>query len=357
VAVVPLPVRLGRYVCRPDGSLVEVERTAEVVPVPLAHTEGGLSLSLLRGARAAEAAGGVATYVLADRITRDSCFVFDRTEEALALAALVEREWPELARWLHEKAPTEHPGTVSRHARLVGADTYVVGGHCHILWRFQTGEATGPNMMTRNAFLLNARLAEVYLPGLGMAPRAIVLEANMGGDKKPSYQFFHEGHGKTVLASVEIPRRTVQRRLGVSPEQLRRLEHVGLHGAHASGMQSFAFTPASVVAAVFAATGQDLGMVGTSSMAHGQIQVTERGVLFSLRLSGLEVGTVGGGTELPHARRHLALMGCEGEGSALRLAQVIAAAALCLEISASAAMATERSENFFQAHRQRGGRR
>ena len=36
-----------------------------------------------------------------------------------------------------------------------------------------------------------------------------------------------------------------------------------------AGMQSVAFTPASAIAAIFAATGQDLGMVGTSSMAHG----------------------------------------------------------------------------------------
>ena len=38
-----------------------------------------------------------------------------------------------------------------------------------------------------------------------------------------------------------------------------------------------------------------------------------------------------------------------------RLAQIVAAATLALEISASAAMATAGSENFFQAHFERGG--
>ncbi len=38
-------------------------------------------------------------------------------------------------------------------------------------------------------------------------------------------------------------------------------------------------------------------------------------------------------------------------------AQVVAGAALALEISASAAMATAGSENFFRAHHERGGLR
>ena len=53
-----------------DGPLARTQ-----VFVPLAHTEGGLSASLYRGARAAAESGGFRTYVLADRITRASCFV------------------------------------------------------------------------------------------------------------------------------------------------------------------------------------------------------------------------------------------------------------------------------------------
>ena len=59
----------------PDGALVETGRAQDSVFVPLAHTEGGLSASLHRGARAVAESGGFRTYVLADRITRASCFV------------------------------------------------------------------------------------------------------------------------------------------------------------------------------------------------------------------------------------------------------------------------------------------
>jgi hydroxymethylglutaryl-CoA reductase (NADPH) len=122
-------------------------------------------------------------------------------------------------------------------------------------------------------------------------------------------------------------------------------------------MQSVAFTPASAIAAIFAATGQDLGMVGTSSMAQGTARRVPGGLHATIRFGGLEVGTVGGGTTLPSARDWLASIDCAGSGKVYRFAQIIAAAALCLEISASAAMSTAGSENFFRAHHERGGLR
>jgi hydroxymethylglutaryl-CoA reductase (NADPH) len=188
-------------------------------------------------------------------------------------------------------------------------------------------------------------------------PERAILEANMGGDKKPSYEFFQSGHGKTVIAEATLTDEAIRRVLRTTPEDLAELTWVGTHGAAASGMQSVAFTPASAVAAIFAATGQDLGMVGTSSMAHGVGRRVEGGLHVSVRFPGLEVGTVGGGTTLPYARDWLVLMGCAGAGKVYRFAQLVAAAALALEISASAAMASAGSENFFRAHHERGGMR
>ena len=98
-------------------------------------------------------------------------------------------------------------------------------------------------------------------------------------------------------------------------------------------------------------------MVGTSSMAHGAARRVEGGLDVSIRLPGLEVATVGGGTTLPFARRWLEVLDCAGAGKVYRFAQIVAAATLALEISASAAMATAGSENFFKAHHERGGLR
>jgi len=82
-----------------------------------------------------------------------------------------------------------------------------------------------------------------------------------------------------------------------------------------------AFTPASAIAAIFAATGQDLGMVGTSSMAQGTARRVEGGLQATIRFGGLEVGTVGGGTTLPSARDWLASIDCAGAGKVYRFAR------------------------------------
>jgi hydroxymethylglutaryl-CoA reductase (NADPH) len=348
VSVAQLRISLGDYELDDAGAVVEHGRVEEDVTVPLAHTEGSLTASLQRGARAAEASGGFSTHVLADRITRASCFVCKDAGDALTLARWLDDELPRLQEWLASKPLPE----LSSFARLREVKTHVVGPMCHVLWRWTTGDAVGPNMMTRNSYALNMGYV---LPNAPVTIERSILEANMGGDKKPSYEYFQSGHGKTVIAETTLTDDAIQRVLRTTPEDLAELAWAGTHGAVASGMQSVAFTPASAVAAVFAATGQDLGMVGTSSMAHGTGRRVAGGVHVSIRFPGLEVGTVGGGTTLPYAREWLQLLGCAGPGKVYRLAQIVAAAALALEISASAAMATTGSENFFRAHHERGG--
>jgi len=353
VAVVgPLVLELAGYELEePGGRLRETAREREELLVPLAHTEGGLSASMSRGMKAAAASGGFKTYVLHDRITRASCFVCKDTEQAVSLARWLDDSLDAMRSFL---ADLDDP-SLSTRAKLREVKTHVVGPMCHVLWAWTTGDAVGPNMMTRNTYALNMGYVMQQAP---VRPERSILEANMGGDKKPSYEYFQSGHGKTVLAEATLDEETVRRVLRTTVDDLLELSWAGTQGAVASGMQSVAFTPATAIAALFAATGQDLGMVGTSSMAHGTAHRTEDGGLHAaIRFPGLEVGTVGGGTTLPYARSWLALLGCAGEGKVYRFAQIVAATALALEISASAAMATAGSENFFRAHHERGGLR
>jgi hydroxymethylglutaryl-CoA reductase (NADPH) len=346
----PLVVSLGCYELDEAGTVVEASRAHEDVFVPLAHTEGGLSASLHRGARAVAESGGFRTYVLADRITRASCFVCGSAAEAIELARWIEDELDTMRTWLGEQ---DDP-SLSKFARLREVKTHVVGPLCHVLWRWTTGDAVGANMMTRNAYVLNMGYVMERAP---VRPQRSILEANMGGDKKPSFEYFQSGHGKTVIAEATLSEDAVRRVLRTKLDDLAELAWAGTHGAVASGMQSVAFTPATAIAAIFAATGQDLGMVGTSSMCHGAERRVEDGLQVSLRLPGLEVATIGGGTTLPFARRWLELIGCAGAGRVYRFAQIVAAATLALEISASAAMATAGSAEFFRAHHERGGLR
>ena len=347
VSAAPVEIELGSYVLTDDGALDEAGRTVEIVHVPLAHTEGGLTASMTRGALAA---GAIRTYVLHDRITRASCFVCANAGDAVALARWIDAELPAMRTWLE----SSNDASLSTRAKLRGVKTHVVGPMCHVLWQWTTGDAVGPNMMTRNSYALNMGYVMERAP---QKPERAVLEANMGGDKKSSAEYFQSGHGKTVLAEAFLSDEQIRRVLRTTAADLEALSWAGTHGAVASGMQSVAFTPASAIAAIYAATGQDLGMVGTSSMAQGTARRVEGGLQATIRFGGLEVGTVGGGTTLPSARDWLASIDCAGPGKVYRFAQIVAAAALCLEISASAAMATAGSENFFKADHERGGLR
>src|SRR5215203_2703207 len=305
----PLTISLGDYeLVEPEGQVVERGRTTEEVFVPLAHTEGSMSDSLYRGARAATESGGFRTMVLRDRITRASCFICRSAEEAAQLARWIDGEAPAMRAWLADRDES----WISRFAKLREIETHVVGPMCHVLWAFNTGDAVGANMMTRNAYALNMGFVMELAP---VKPKRAVLEGNMGGDKKPSHRYFERGgHGKTVIAECTLTEEAVRRVLKTTLDDLADLAFVGTHGAVASGMQSVAFTPATAIAALFIATGQDVGMVGTSSMAHGTALRVDGGLNVSIRLAGLEVATIGGGTTLPYARSWLALMGCDGLG-------------------------------------------
>src|SRR5439155_27255567 len=105
--------------------------------------------------------------------------------------------------WVHDPSNPLYEDRVvgvarlSRHARLWEIDTQVLGSACHVLYRYTTGDACGPNMITRNSFALNGHVVERLAQELGLAPRRVLVEANMGGDKKPSWQYVVEGgHGK-----------------------------------------------------------------------------------------------------------------------------------------------------------------
>ncbi len=364
----PLRVDLGQYHIDDDnGAVVEDSREIEDLYVPLAHSEGGLSASLQRGMAAVLDSGAtVRTHVVHDRMTRDSCFLFRSTGDAVTFARWVASQVEDMRAWLHDPRNPLYEQRLrgvprlSHHARLWEVDTHVLGPACHVLYRYTTGEACGPNMITRNSFALNSEfLAPRFEHATGVRPLRVLLEANMGGDKKPSAQYFvGGGHGKTVLAEVTVREQTLHSVLRTSSQDMVALEHLGVHGSHASDMQSAAFTPASTVAALFAVTGQDLGMVGTSRMAHDVLEPLGEGagIHLAIRFAGLEVGTVGGGTSMPHSRAFLSLLRCSGPGSAARLAQIVAAAAVCLELSAAASAATPGSANFAQAHLAASGR-
>ena len=217
VSAVPVEIELGDYELSDDGDVVETGRATETVHVPLAHTEGGLTASMTRGALAA---GAIRTYVLHDRITRASCFVCAERGRGGGARPVGRGELPAMRAFLES---ADDP-SLSKRAQLRGVKTHVVGPMCHVLWQWTTGDAVGPNMMTRNSYALNMAYVMQRAP---VKPERAILEANMGGDKKPSAEYFQSGHGKTVLAEAFLSDEQIRRVLRTTAEDLEALSWAG----------------------------------------------------------------------------------------------------------------------------------
>ena len=225
---------------------------------------------------------------------------------------------------------------------------------CHVLWAWTTGDACGPNMMTRNSYALNMGYVMQHAP---VKPDRSILEANMGGDKKPSFEFFQSGHGKTVLAEATLDAETV-RCWVTTVDDLLELSWAGRTAPSRPGCSpSRSRRPRRSQPSSPAPARTSAWSERARWPTEPPTRTEDGGPHATIRFPGLEVGTVGGGTTLPYARDWPSLLDQAGGGKVHRFAQIVAAAALALEISASSAMATAGSENFFQAHHERGGLR
>ncbi|MFU8803488.1 MAG: phosphotransferase [Bradymonadaceae bacterium] len=316
-----------------------------VTYAPLATTEGTLVASASRGARALTRAGGVITSVLGQRMLRSPLFVLSTLEGAMLFA-----------RWLsdHEEEIGQVIREVSGHARLIELKTVVLGRHVHVSFLYETGDAAGQNMTTTCTWHACQWLLRKMAYFDEVEFENFVVEANMSSDKKVTYQSFVSGRGTRVIAEAFLDRDTIESVLKVSPEQLLRTNHAFMAGSIQAGMVGFNINVANIIAAVFTATGQDIGCVHESSLGQFYLEQEGDGIVASLLLPGIIVGTVGGGTQLPRQQDYLDLMGCAGTGKGRRLAEIIAGFCLALDLSTLSAIA---GGQFAQAHERLGRNR
>ena len=109
-----------------------------------------------------------------------------------------------------------------------------------------------------------------------------------------------------------------------------------------AGSSSTGAHAANGIAAVFIATGQDEANVVESHTGITFMDLADNGDLYySVTLPSIICATHGGGTGLPTQRECLKLLGCEGPGSAKKLAEIVAATVLAGDISLASAITTD----------------
>jgi hydroxymethylglutaryl-CoA reductase (NADPH) len=322
---------------RVDGGAVEGAKF-----LPLATTEGALVASVNRGCAAIRAADGATSRVLKNAMTRAPVFRVADVGEAGEVAAWVRGNVDALA---------EAAESTTGYGELLDVTPYVVGDNVFLRFAYDTKDAMGMNMATI------ATEAACEVVAAETPAELVALSGNLCSDKKPAAVNSVEGRGRTVAADVLVPRDAVEGYFDTTPEAIAeantRKNHVGSAKAGSLGFNAHA---ANTVAAAFLATGQDVAQVVEGANAITTADVREGDLYASLTVASLELGTVGGGTNLPTQAEALDVVGVRGGGdpagtNADALAEVVCTAALAGELSLLGALA---SNNLASAHEELG---
>ena len=281
--------------------------------VPLATTEGAFVAGTQRGAKLAEAAGGVLVRVLAEGMAVYPTVAFDSLD--LALGA---------ARWVrdHREALVAAADATTKHGKVQELRSEVLGRRLVLSLRMQVKDAHGINLVTRAA---EAILAEI--PGGGQR-----LVHGYDVEKRASTRHWR---GRWTVAELVVPESHLVEHLGVRAAPLAEM-WTTYHLAYGRmGTPNHALQIANGLAALYIATGQDVAYVAESAV--GTLSLEDRGgrLHATLDLPNLHAATVGGGTQKGTARECQAIIGAPG---ARELACVFAATLLCGEVSLAAAM-------------------
>lgn len=290
--------------------------------IPLATTEGALVASVNRGCKAITASGGAAVDSHVVGATRGPVFRVKDLEESGRLYRFLKEHLEEL-----QKVAAQ----VSRHLTLEKLLTRGVGKYRYVRFVFHTGDAMGMNMVTIASQALSAFIEKQT------GVQCVAVAGNFDIDKKPAWLNFLENRGMKVWAEATIPSAVLS---GVLKTNAKKVYDVWLAkcmiGSAISGSMGFNAQYANVVAAMFLATGQDLGHIGEASMGITTCEVEGDDLYISVCLPDLMVGTVGGGTGLATQREALELLGVaggqEGEHSR-RFAEIVGGSVLAGELS------------------------
>ncbi|CAL5324154.1 unnamed protein product [Camellia sinensis] len=325
------------YVQIPVGIVGPLLLDGEEYSVPMATTEGTLVASTNRGCKAIYSSGGATSVLLRDGMTRAPVVRFGTAKRAA-----------ELKFFLEDPINSDTIHTVfnksSRFARLQGIQCAIAGKNLYMRFRCSTGDAMGMNMVSKGVQNVLDFLQSDF-PDMDV----IGISGNFCSDKKPAAVNWIEGRGKSVVCEAIITEEVVRKVLKTNVAALVELNMLkNLTGsAMAGALGGFNAHASNIVSAVYLATGQDPAQNVESSHCITMMEPVNDGkdLHVSVTMPSIEVGTVGGGTQLASQSACLNLLGVKGAsrespGSNSRLlASIVAGAVLGGELSVMSAIA------------------
>ncbi|KAI7750271.1 hypothetical protein M8C21_006373 [Ambrosia artemisiifolia] len=304
--------------------------------VPMATTEGCLVASTNRGCKAIHVSGGATCVVVKDGMTRAPVVRFGSAKRAAELKMFLEdpMNFDTLAIVFNKS---------SRFGRLQTVRCAIAGKNLYIRFCCVTGDAMGMNMVSKGVQnvldFLQADFPDMDVMGIS---------GNYCSDKKPAAVNWIEGRGKSVVCEAVIKEEVVQKVLKTTVTALVELNMLkNLAGSAIAGaLGGFNAHASNIVSAVYLATGQDPAQNVESSHCITMMEAVNDGkdLHISVTMPSIEVGTVGGGTQLASQSACLNLLGVKGAskdepGSNSRvLATIVAGSVLAGELSLMSAI-------------------
>ncbi|OWM85987.1 3-hydroxy-3-methylglutaryl-coenzyme A reductase 1-like [Punica granatum] len=304
--------------------------------VPMATTEGCLVASTNRGCKAIHVSGGATSVLLRDGMTRAPVVRFGSAKRAA-----------ELKFFLEDPVNFETLAVVfnrsSRFGRLQGIQCALAGKNLYMRFSCSTGDAMGMNMVSKGVQNVLDFLQSDF-PDMDI----IGISGNFCSDKKPAAVNWIEGRGKSVVCEAVIKEEVVRKVLKTDVAALVELNMLkNLTGSAVAGaLGGFNAHASNIVSAIYIATGQDPAQNIESSHCITMMEAVNEGkdLHVSVTMPSIEVGTVGGGTQLASQSACLNLLGVKGASkespgaNARLLATIVAGAVLAGELSLMSAI-------------------
>lgn len=320
--------------------LVNGDKAQGTFYVPMATTEGVLVRSYERGMVAMTRAGGATARLYTDENRITPVFFFDDVSKAHDFASTISTHFDEIR---------QEADATTRHGKLLRLECFPLGRQVQVGFCYSTGDAQGMNMIVKAT-----QAACQWIVAKGLATDYYIF-SGMNSEKRASGFLLQGGKGKKVTAGVRIPPGLLQMYLHVTPSEMFNVwQHTVLGHIQANAI-GYNGHFANGITAIFIACGQDVANVANSSIGITNFEVLDNGDLYaSVTLPSLSVATVGGGVGLGTSRECLNMMGCSGEGCAVKFAEIVASSLLAGELSMGAAIA---SGEFVHAHERYGRNR
>ena len=283
---------------------------------PLATSEGALVASVNRGAKAT-AEKGIIVSTQRVGVTRGPVLRAKNIGGAIKIEKWI---------WEHMGELVKKTEETSTHIALMDLSVKKAGLYLFIRFSFNTDKAMGMNMATIATQHLIEYISEKTNSTI------IAVAGNFDIDKKPAWINSLYGRGYIAQAEAIISKDAVNSVLKTTAKKLFEVWKAKcLIGSALSGSLGFNAHHANIVAAFYAATGQDLAHVVEGSLGMTIIDVLEdESIYISVNLPCIMVGVIGGGTKLITQSEARTILKTD---SPLLLAEVLAATVLSGELS------------------------